>query len=152
MDNSEMEKLKTILGKADFAPLLTSDTITMFLPKFYPITFKKGELILQQGMPAGALLIVASGKLQVFIQREGGQEIPVNTLEPVTYVGEMALLDGNVRNASVRALEEVKGYILGRASFEQLLLEIPSLKLHFLTVAEKRRNDMQKKFEGAVKS
>jgi CRP-like cAMP-binding protein len=149
MEHGEIDNLKKILAMEDFAHLLTSQAIERVVPKFYPITFRSGELILQQGMPAGALLLVASGRLQVFSQGEGGREILVSILEPVNYVGEMALLAGETRNASVRALDDIAGYILGKASFEQLLAEIPSLKEHFLAVAKKRKLEMLGKFEEA---
>jgi len=152
MDHDEIDILRKILTKSDFAPLLTLEAIERFVPRFYPITFKPGELILQQGMPAGALLLVGSGRLQVFLQGEDGKEITVSILEPVNYVGEMALLAGQTRNASVRALDDITGYILGKASFEQLLTEIPSLKTHFQSVAEKRKDEMAGKYEEARKN
>ena len=149
MDTKEISNLREILAQADFAHLMPPEKLEALLPRFYTMNFGKGELIMQQGMPAGALVVIATGSLEVFVPDGERGDIVLNVLTPVNYVGEMALMAGEVRNASVRAREDIKAYMLGRAAFEQLLSEIPLLKGHFQKVARKRRQQTQKRVAGA---
>jgi CRP-like cAMP-binding protein len=148
MDREEMKALKKILGRTDFIYLVPESAIERFLGKFYSLSFKDGEMIFKEGKSAGAFLIVAEGKLDIFVTNDKGEEIKIKTLEAVDYVGEAALLSGDVRNATVRAHNEVKAYILGKASFDALLGEVPGVREFLLKVVEKRRKDASRRTEG----
>ena len=147
MDVKEEKRLRKVLQKVDFAHLIGPEVREKIIQKFYSISFNKGELVLQKGASAGAFLIIASGRLEVFVPGKEGGEVRVKTLGPGEYVGEIALLSGEVRNATVRAKATVKGFILGKSAFEYLLGEVPALRAFFLMVSERRRIDSRHKAE-----
>lgn len=145
MNSHEEQELREALEKADFSQLISQDVYEKLIPKFYPISFAKGEKVIQKGTSAGAFLILAKGRLEVLIQNEKGEDIKVKSLGPGNYVGEMALITGDVRNATVVARNFVKAFILGRSAFEHLLTEVPAIRDFFSEVSERRRKDIEKK-------
>src|SRR3989304_7805907 len=69
----------------------------------------RGEVIVEEGGQAIAFYIIAKGKAEVL---KGSQRLA--TLGDGDFFGEMALLDGYFRSASVRALEDFEGLVLSR--------------------------------------
>ncbi|MHC9539511.1 MAG: cyclic nucleotide-binding domain-containing protein [Vulcanimicrobiota bacterium] len=145
MEPGELNELRQIIGRADFTHLVPTPVLEEILPKFYPISFKEGERVIQRGASAGAFIIIASGKMDVIVQNEKGEDFVLKTLVPVDYVGEMALLSGSTRNATIITREQVKAYLLGKAAFSYLLEAVPEVKEFFLKVAERRQKDVKKK-------
>ena len=83
---------------------------------------EEGEVLLKEGDPGDAFYMVVSGRLAV----EAGTR-QVNTLGPHEGVGEMALLDGEPRSATIRALEPCTLLRIDQASFEALVDRTPAL-------------------------
>ncbi len=63
-----------------------------------------GAVLLKEGDSADFVLLVLSGKLEVFIDRKG-QHLVLTEAEPGNILGELAVLCGIPRSASVRAKE-----------------------------------------------
>ena len=63
-----------------------------------------GELLLQEGDGADFAALVLTGKIEVFVERNG-RDFILNEAEPGSIVGELALLCGIPRSASARAKE-----------------------------------------------
>ena len=61
-----------------------------------------GAVLLKEGDPADFVLLVLSGRLEVFVDREG-QHLVLTEAEPGDILGELAVLCGIPRSASVRA-------------------------------------------------
>ena len=68
-------------------------------------TYACGEPLFQEGDPAGFTLLVLTGKLQVFLSRNG-REMILQEATPGTVLGELAVVCGIARAASVRASED----------------------------------------------
>ena len=67
--------------------------------------YKPGELLFKEGDPATFTLLVLTGRLQVFLTR-GGQDVSLLEAAPGTILGELAVMCGIPRSASIRAIEE----------------------------------------------
>jgi CRP/FNR family transcriptional regulator, cyclic AMP receptor protein len=63
--------------------------------------FAKGEFVFHRGMQGDALVLLIRGRLQVISYSESGKEVGINFIEPGEYLGEVALIDGQPRSASV---------------------------------------------------
>lgn len=79
-----------------------------------------GEELFRQGDEADALYIVESGELQVRATTPAGEDVILAMLGAGAVVGEMSLIAGGPRSASVEVISDASIFKLGRESFEQL--------------------------------
>jgi CRP-like cAMP-binding protein len=75
---------------------------------------------------------VVEGKVQVLKQNSAGQEIIIATLSNGQAVGEMAIIDGLTRSATVKSLTKAKVLILKREDFEKVINEDPHVGIKVL--------------------
>jgi CRP/FNR family transcriptional regulator, cyclic AMP receptor protein len=80
-------------------------------------TFQRGEVIFHQGDAGDTLHLVQSGRIKVVLPAESGDEVLLAILGPGNCFGELALLDGESRSATVVAIEPVETLTLGRSDF-----------------------------------
>jgi CRP-like cAMP-binding protein len=79
-----------------------------------------GALLCTQGEPGTACFIIGNGTVEVLAgEGKGGQVLC--TLGPGHVVGEVALIDGGKRSATVRCREDVVVFVLQREDFDRLL-------------------------------
>ena len=86
-----------------------------------------GTVIAAEGEPGAGLFVIDTGTAEVTI---GGKV--VNRLKDGDFFGEMALLDGGPRTATVTATDDVRLFVLTEWVFRGLLAEHPSIALHTL--------------------
>jgi CRP-like cAMP-binding protein len=89
-------------------------------------TYRRGEVVFHQGDPGESLHVVCQGTLKVVIIGDNGEEAVLAILGASDVFGEMALLDGGPRSATVIALEAVETAVLSRPDFIKLLRQDPS--------------------------
>ncbi len=90
-----------------------------------------GTVIFRCGDPADAFYIILSGKVRVF-KRYGELEMDLAVLGPGDSFGEMALLTGDPRSASVEAVEETRFLWLSKVQFDRILKDFPDISLAFV--------------------
>ncbi len=92
-------------------------------------SYVDGDVISQQGDPSDSLFVLASGRVKVL--RDGhearGRRQQLAALEAPSYFGEMGLLTGEPRTATVLAQGDVLCYVLPRAAFDSVLKARPEL-------------------------
>jgi putative ABC transport system ATP-binding protein len=99
--------------------------------------FSSGAVLIRQGDPGDKFYVLLDGEVEVRRDRGGGSPeiIPLKTGD---FFGEMALLKGEPRNASVVATTDGTVYSLQKPEFETALRACPSLKEQFLKVFSQR--------------
>ena len=93
------------------------------------ITAERGELIVSQGSAGESLYIVARGQIRVYLSDETGKEIILGLEGPGAIFGEIAVLDGQPRSASVAAMERTELLMIEGREFRQLLKVHTALSL-----------------------
>lgn len=88
-------------------------------------TVERGTQVLQKGSPGDHLLFVLSGRLQAVDITEDGREIGLNLLVSGDYFGELSIVDGLPRSASVVALENSLIALLPRTQALALIYHTP---------------------------
>jgi CRP/FNR family transcriptional regulator, cyclic AMP receptor protein len=88
-------------------------------------TCEPGTTIMAEGDPATEMFVIIAGELEVLKASERGAELRVAMLGPGDWVGEMALLGGELdtRSASVRALAPTLLVRVTAEEMERLVLE-----------------------------
>ena len=119
---------------------LTQDQLVEVSRSVKPQIFQPDSTIVRQGEKGDTFYIMLDGKADVYINMPGGSELQVNQLEPGEYFGEMALLGGGVRAATVRASQEgsVSVAALNEESFNSLISDSRSLREQLMDLVERR--------------
>ena len=109
------------------------------------LDFQKDECIIRQDVPGMGLYLLLSGSVKVYSVSKRGESKDLAVLRPPQFFGEMALIDGGLRSATVVALEDVECAVLSRWKFMSVLRKSPEVVLNILPVLVKRIRDLEKK-------
>jgi signal-transduction protein with cAMP-binding, CBS, and nucleotidyltransferase domain len=104
--------------------------------------FARGDVITKQGNKAHWLYILAFGEAEVLYEPPGGASHVIGMLNAGQFFGEMALLTGDARAATVVAKTDVECYRLDRASFQELLVGKAQIAEEIKRVMGGRRGDL----------
>ncbi len=99
---------------------------------------KAGATILAQGEEGDSLVILLAGDARVCMVAANGREIVLDYVGPGAVLGEIALLDGEPRTASVNALGPVRLLRLSRPAFEAFIERHPRLAIRMMRVMARR--------------
>ena len=106
--------------------------------------FAQGDVMTKQGNTAHWLYIIAYGEAEVRYEPPGGAPSVIGTVRAGEFFGEMALITGDARTATVVAKTDVECYRLDRASFQELLLGRPEISEEITRVMGGRRGDLER--------
>lgn len=99
------------------------------------VDFPSGRELCREGDPGGEFFIILSGRADV---RRKGQQL--RELGPGEFFGEIALLDGGPRTASVTAKEPMKCLVLSRGEFQNVVRQNATIAVTVLqTLGERLR-------------
>jgi putative ABC transport system ATP-binding protein len=103
-------------------------------------TYTPGARIITQGEVADQFYIITKGQVDILLHQPGGQHIVVTTLRAGQYFGEIGLLRGGARTATVRATGEtsVEVVALDRDKFTSLIAESEATRAAIDRVADQR--------------
>ena len=93
-----------------------------------PRRFRRGEIVFHQGDPGDALHLVTAGAFKTILIGIDGEEAIIATLRTGDFFGELALLDGAPRSATVTSLEASETWSLPRTTLRELLDHDPALR------------------------
>jgi CRP-like cAMP-binding protein len=93
-----------------------------------PARYRQGEEILHEGDPGKEMFFIESGRVQVTHGR-GASTLVLAELGAGDLFGEMALLTGNPRSASVTALSDVDLWSMSQGDFDNVVIAYPNLAL-----------------------
>jgi CRP-like cAMP-binding protein len=119
IDGDDQDWMGTML-QCPAMQLIPPANIARVMARVEPIAVAAGETIIRQGAPGDAYYVLTAGRCEVLREVADGSALQV-MLMPGSGFGEEALLSGDVRNATVRALEDSRLVRLGVADFKNLL-------------------------------
>ncbi|MDP4116134.1 MAG: Crp/Fnr family transcriptional regulator [Bacteroidota bacterium] len=118
-----------------FVPIfsgLDEDTIDRIENLGIKQRFKKDSTILFEEESGSALFIIMEGKVKVSRVSSDGREVILTILNDSDFFGEMSILDGAVRSASITAMEDTEIFIIQRNDFLDLLQNHPDISIALL--------------------
>jgi small-conductance mechanosensitive channel/CRP-like cAMP-binding protein len=98
-----------------------------------------GEALVRQGDPGDSLFVLREGLLSVSIARDGGEMVEVAQLAPGSFVGEMSLLTGAPRSATVTPVVDSMCYEITREILAPLMERRPELAVQLSSVLAERQ-------------
>lgn len=100
--------------------------------------FRKNTVILSEEDAGSAMFFIVEGKVKVSRSSGDGKEVILAILNESDFFGEMAILDGMARSATVTAVEDSKLFIIQRAEFLELLRNYPDVSIALLQELSRR--------------
>ena len=95
-------------------------------------SYPKNTMLFMEGDESSQLFIIESGKVKVFVTSEDGKQVILNFMGPGEYFGELALIDGKPRSASVMTVADTSVVTVSRKKFQQFLAENPTYALEMM--------------------
>jgi CRP-like cAMP-binding protein len=99
--------------------------------------FSAGDVICRQGEKGAAMYIVAEGAAEVFEERDA-EEIHLARIDEGDVVGELSVIDGEVRTATVRATEPSRCLVLTSWDLRGAIRSRPEIALDILFMVVRR--------------
>jgi len=134
-----MIQISKILKEVPIFKMLGKESIDFIVERLKFKTYDDKEYICRSGDPGDTMYIIISGSVNICIHgAEGKDEQVVANLGPGDYFGEMALLTGETRSASVLTTESSEMFLLYQNDFDVILERFPSISLSMGKIVSKR--------------
>ncbi len=134
-----MSEKTELLRKVDLFSLLDEGQLQVIAKRTVEKTYAKGDLIImEEDVGNQSFFILAEGQVKVYITSVEGREAILALLGEGDFFGEMSLLDGENRSASVQALEKTRLFTISREDFLGTLAENSELTLTLLGELSRR--------------
>lgn len=117
----------TALHKIDLFNSFREDELLAVAQGLKYAPFAKGDIITHQGAIAHWLYMLTEGEAEVYLETPGQPRRKLSTFLPGNYFGEMGLMTGAPRTATVIATTDAECYQLDKATFETILKNRPEL-------------------------
>ena len=135
MDNDVCGLLKGV----DLFSELTEEQLGLLANLVVVQNFNRDETVVLEGdCSMKALYLIASGTVQVYMTGVDGRETILSFLERGDFFGEMSLIDGEPRSASVRTVTDAQLMIIHREPFLTLIRQTPEIAMSLLSEMSKR--------------
>lgn len=138
--------MNMLLKSPLFIPLPTDD-LHQLAGRMQTRRYRKGEAIIQMADHGTSFYMIRSGEVKVVRSIPAGGEAVVSVLGPNDFFGEMALLDGRPRSASIYALESTEVLVLPREDFLGFLHSHPSIAIEVIVVLADRIRSLNEQIE-----
>jgi small-conductance mechanosensitive channel len=124
--DEEYSRRVDALSRVDVFRALDAGKIDRLSRRMRMIMYGPGEVVLRQGDPGDSLYVVRAGRVAVQVGADGARK-EVATLTAGQFFGEMSLMTGESRSATVVAKTDCECYIVDKESFQEVLDERPEL-------------------------
>ena len=113
----------TVLKSVPMFATIPVEQLRTLVPLVMRRSVHRGAVIMREGEPVDSLYIVLTGRLKVMMGEADGKEVILSFLGPGEFFGEMGLIDGGARSASVIAIEPCELLLVTKRDFKKCLAE-----------------------------
>jgi len=100
--------------------------------------YKEGDILIKQGEPGSSMFVLPEGLLSANVM-EQEKEIRVGLITPGSFFGEMSLLTGEKRAATIKAASESIAYEIGKEGIEKIIKARPEILNEIAEVITERQ-------------
>lgn len=140
---NEVERLAAtarLLRGVDFLAVLPPASLERLASLVETRVYGAGETVIHQGDPGEELFVVGLGHVSVMVGRDGGSTAEIARLGPGQFFGEMSMMTGEARTATVSTIGECELLVVGKHAFAEVLSMAPELA-HIVGEAIMRRQE-----------
>ncbi len=126
VSQAEADRLSALAG-VELFHTLRPDELRSLAARLRKVSFAPGESVLREGDEGDSLFMVTGGHVRVLLSRGPALSEHIATLGPGQFFGEMSLLTGEPRSATVVAVEQVDCLVLGKQDLLNLFEQRPAV-------------------------
>lgn len=132
---------RDLLGRVSLFTALTDAERTRLAEEAREQTFTVNEVLVREGEEGSTFFVIVSGRVSVTVAGPQG-EVPLAELAPGDFFGEMSLLTGEKRKATVTAREDTTVLVLAHTALAPLMAGNRGLAEQFAVALEKRLGEI----------
>src|SRR3954468_21780621 len=126
------EAIAELLRRVSLFSELSGEELEKIARVAVPRSYPSGSIILREGDPGDTCYVLRGGRARVTRQHADGRSITLTNLGPGEIFGELAMFGGDVRSATVEAVDEVRAVALLAADLKRLLSAHPEIAVKLL--------------------
>lgn len=127
-----------LLAEVPFFQALDAQEREELAQQLDSVELSAGETVFNYGDPGDSIYVIRRGGVEVFLKDDTGQRISLETAGPGDVFGEISLLDGGPRTASVVVTEDLEALRLTRSHLDLFLTRRPTAALEMLSAMGRR--------------
>lgn len=127
-----------LLAEVPFFQLLDDNEREELSKQLDVVEFPAGQLMFSYGDPGDSLYVIRRGEVEIFFKDDTGTRIVLETGGPGSLFGEVSLLDGGPRTASVLVTQDLEALRLDRGDLDVFLRSHPAAALDLLGATGRR--------------
>jgi CRP/FNR family cyclic AMP-dependent transcriptional regulator len=139
-----MSTTSEMLGDVPLFALLDESERATLADRVDHETAKKGNVIFQIGQSGGAMYVVRSGAVELWISRQTGDRVVLETARAGDFFGEISMLDGGKRNATATVVEDAELIVVDRGDLDELFRLKPAAAMDLLAATGRRLRETSK--------
>jgi CRP/FNR family transcriptional regulator, cyclic AMP receptor protein len=127
-----------LLAEIPFFHFLDDSERVSLAAQLEEVRVPEGQVLFNYGEPGDCLYVIRSGKAEVFFKDDTGTRIVLEVAGSGDVVGELSLLDGGPRTASVVVTETLEALRLDRGDLDQFLRTHPAAAIDLMSSMGRR--------------
>ncbi len=147
----QVDSITDLLRQVDIFAPLSHNQVEILAQGLALKFFGRGEVLVKQGDEGNSFFVIEGGRVEVLVIPEGSStEASVAVLGPRNFFGEMSLLAGDRRNATVKAIEDVRVVIIDKDAFGGIIRENPEVAAEMASIYYQRTQELTEARERIV--
>jgi len=139
---TERPDTEAILRRVPLLSPLDDDAVAQLAARVRRMTFGAGEYVVREREPGDSFFVIERGEAEVMLGG-GGTTRSVVVLKPPDVFGEMSLLAGEPRSATVRAATDLEVLVVDHHAFEEIIRAQPAIIDPLSEIAAQRQAEQQ---------
>ncbi len=140
LDSASAEDMTRLLGRIELFSGLEGDDLSRLVHGLVRREYRKGEALITAGEEGDSMFVLVEGLVYVYADVRGeGSEVKVAQIVPGQFFGEMSLLTGERRSATVTTVTDAVAYELGKDAMTELFRARPALAETISRVVAERK-------------
>ena len=120
-------EIMALLEKVEMFSPLSKPELKELVEHLSVKSYAAGEVPVRQGEPGDSFYVIKSGRVNVIMEKSPDETAVVATLGPGNFFGEMSLLTGATRTASIHVMDDAELIVIDKESFGITLANNPSI-------------------------
>jgi hypothetical protein len=121
----------------------SEEELRSIIARFELVCFEPGDIVVTEGQPGDSLFVLTTGALRAFVRDRAGRSVRVRDMPEGSFFGEVALLRGQPRSATVTCATRCELLELDRASLDEITAVYPRVRQLIVETCEARSGSLE---------